>query len=79
MAEVGEGGRAAAALLWSRGGGGHYGLLQRPEDEQEEETGEGHEREKTDLEEMAIEMELVTGREGSRGPRDERKARGTGR
>ena len=63
MAAVGEGGREAAALLWSRGGGVHYELLQPPEDEQEEETGEGDERERTDLEEVGIEVELVTGGE----------------
>ena len=63
MAEVGEGGRAAAALLWSRQAGRHYELLWRPEEEEEEETGEGDEREKTDVEEVGIEMELVTGGE----------------
>ena len=63
MAEVGEGGRAAAALLWSRRGGVHYELLWPPEEEEEEEIGEGDEREKTDVEEVAMEIELVTGGE----------------
>ena len=30
MVEVGEGGQAAAALLWSRQGRGHYELLWPP-------------------------------------------------
>ena len=33
MAEVGEGRRTAAALLWSRRGGGDYELLWPPEEE----------------------------------------------
>ena len=72
MAEVGEGGRAAASLLWSRPGGGHYELLWPPEEEEVEEAGEGDGREKADMEEGEMEVESVTGGgededQGSRG------------
>ena len=60
MAEVGEGGRAAAALLLSRWGGGHYKPLWPPEGDEEKEKGEGDKRETTKVEEVAMEVQLVT-------------------
>ena len=60
---VGEGGRAAAALLWSRWGRGHYQLLWPPEEGEEQEKGEGDKRGTTDVEEVAMEVESVTGGE----------------
>ena len=61
MVEVEEGGRAAAALLWSRQGGGHYELLWPPEEEGGENEVEGDNRETTDVEEVELEVEMVTG------------------
>ena len=63
MAEVGEGGRAAEALLSSRQGGAHYELLLPPEGEKEKEEGEGDKRETTGMEAVAMEVESVTGGE----------------
>ena len=63
MREVGEGGRAAAALLWSRRGGGHYELLWPAEREGEGEEVERDKRETTDMEEVGLEVESVTGGE----------------
>ena len=63
MAVVDEGGRLAAALLWSRRGGGHYELLRTTEGEEEEEEGEEDKRETTDLGEVAMEVDSVTGGE----------------
>ena len=62
MAEVGEGKRTAAALLWSRRGGGHYELLWPPEEEEAEavaEAEEGDGAESTGEEEEALEVELA--------------------
>ena len=62
MAEVGEGKRTAAALLWSRRGGGHYELLCPPEEEEAEavaEVEEGDRTESTGEEEVALEVELA--------------------
>ena len=58
MAEVGEGRRTAAALLWSRRGGGHYELLWPTEEEEVAEAGEGDGSESTDVEEIRLEVEL---------------------
>ena len=52
---------AAAALLWSRRGGEHYELLWPPEEEEVEEAGEGDGSEKADVEEVQMEVQLVTG------------------
>ena len=65
MAEVGEGKRTAAALLWSRRGAGHYELLWPPEEEEAEAVAEAEEEdgaESKDEEEKAMEVEL--GEEG---------------
>ena len=62
MAEVGEGKRTAAALLWSRRGGGHSELLWPPEGEEGEalpEAEEGDGSESTGEEEVALEVELA--------------------
>ena len=59
MAEVGEGRRTAAALLWSRRGGGHYELLWRPEEEEAAQAGEGDGNETADVEEVGLEVEDV--------------------
>ena len=61
MAEVGEGKRMAAALLWSRRGGGHYELLWPPEEEEGEAVAEAEEGDGTEAkgeEEVALEVEL---------------------
>ena len=57
--EVGEGGRAAAELLWSRRRGGHYQLLWPPEGEGNEDEVEGDKRETTDVDEVELGVELV--------------------
>ena len=62
MAEVGEGGRAAAAFLWSRRGGGHYKLLCPPDEEEVQGAGE-KDRERTDVEKVEKEVEMVRGGE----------------
>ena len=48
MAEVGEGKRTAAALLWSRQGGGHYELLLPPGGEDAEAVAEADEEDGTE-------------------------------
>ena len=62
MAEVGEGKRTAAALLWSRRGGGHYELLWPPEEEDAEAVAEADEGDGTESKgdaEVTMEEELA--------------------
>ena len=62
MAEVGEGKRTAAALLWSRRGGGLFELLWPPEEEEAEAVVEAEEEDGAELkdeEEKAREVELA--------------------
>ena len=62
MAEVREGKRTAAALLWSRRGGGHYELLGPPEEEEAEAVAGAEEEdgaESKDGEEKAMGVELA--------------------
>ena len=62
MAEVGEGKRTAAALLWSRRGGGHSELLWPPEKDEAEAVAEAEEGDGTKLtgvEEEALEVVLA--------------------
>ena len=61
MAEAGEGGRGAAALLWSRRRGGHQDLLWQQEEGDAEEAWQRDESEKISVEEMEMEVEMVTG------------------
>ena len=78
MAEVGEGKRIAAALLWSRRGGGHYELLWPPEEEDAEaeaeaEEGDGNEsagKEEVELE-VGVEEEGRGSGDGQGGQADE--------
>ena len=70
MAEVGEGKRTAAALLWSRRGGGHYELLWPPEEEEAEAVGdaeEGDANESAGVEEVELEVEVEEEGQGSGG------------
>ena len=76
MAEVGEGKRTAAALLWSRRGGGHYDLLWPLEEEEAEAVAEAEEEDGAESKgeaEMTMEEELAGegpekggGKEGAR-------------
>ena len=62
MAEVGEGKRTAAALLWSRRGGGHYELLWPPGKEDVEAVVEADEEDGTESKgdaEVTMEEELA--------------------
>ena len=62
MAEVGEGKRTAAALLWSRRGGGHYELLWPPGEEDAEAVAEADEEDGTESKgdaEVTMEEELA--------------------
>ena len=62
MAEVGEGKRTAAALLWSRQGGGHYELLWPPGEEDAEAVAKADEEDGTELKgdaEVTMEQELA--------------------
>ena len=62
MAEVGEGKRTAAALLWSRQGGGHYELLWPLGEEEAEAVAEAEEEDGTESKgeaEMTMEEELA--------------------
>ena len=67
MAEVGQGRRTAAALLWSRRGGRHVELLGPPEEEEVAEAGEGDRSETADVEEVGLEVELEAEGQGSGG------------
>ena len=67
MAEVGEGGRAAATLLWSSRGGGHYEPLWPLEEEEVAGGGQGDGSETADVEEVELEVELEAEGPGSRG------------
>ena len=70
MAEVGEGKRTAALLLWSRRGGGHYELLWPPEEEEAEavaEAEEGEGNESAGEEEVELEVEVEEEGQGSGG------------
>ena len=62
MAEVGEGKRTAAALLWSRRGGGHYELLWPPGEEGAEAVADADEEDGTESKgdaEVTMEEELA--------------------
>ena len=62
MAEVREGKRTAAALLWSRRGGRHYELLWPPGEEEAEAVAEADEEEGTESKgdaEVTMEEELA--------------------
>ena len=68
MAQVGEGKRTAAALLWSRRGGRHYELLWLPEEEEAEAVAEAKEEdgnESAGKEEAELEVELEEERQRS--------------
>ena len=60
MAEVGEGGRRAAVLLWSRREGGHSCCCSHQKRRRRRRQGGKEEREKTGVEEVEMEVELVT-------------------
>ena len=65
MAEVGDGKRTAASLLWSRRGGRHYELLWPPEEEAVAEAEEGDGNESADREEVELEVEVEEEDQGS--------------
>ena len=73
MAEVGEGKRTAAALLWSRRGGGHYELLWPPGEEDAEAVAEADEEDGTESKgdaEVTMEEELAEGGPEKRGGKE---------
>ena len=58
MAEVGEGRRTAAALLWSKRGGGSYELLWTPEEQEVAAAGERDGSESRDVDEVGLEVDF---------------------
>ena len=74
MAEVGEGKRTAAALLWSRRGGGHYELLWPPGEEDAEAVAEADAEDGTESKgDAEVTMEEQLAEEGPEKGRGERE------